>query len=163
MKKMGEAMAVTKAVITVGKPIRDGGEDIVKLTLHPRVGNYAVVASAIEAFFADKGVFKACRHAAGSGVWEAVLIEGTRLEGVHGALAGGLNTRADLPGNVVAVPEGAIPAFDEDDTVEDPTAEKLLRTMLGQLRGLQDEISGLSNRVDTLIVITEVALGEREI
>ena len=150
-------------MITVGKPIRDDGEDTVKLTLHPRVSNYAEVASAIETFFGDRGAFKACRHATGSDVWEVILIEGTRLEGVHDALAGGLNTRADLPGNVVAVPEGAIPAFDEDDAVEDPTAEKLLRTMLVQLRGLQDEISGLSNRVDTLIVITEVALGEREI
>lgn len=148
-----------KAVITVSKPIRGDGEDIVKLTLHPRVSNYAEVASAIETFFADRGAFKACR----TDVWEVVLVEGTRLEGVHDALAGGLNTRADLPGNVVAVPEGAIPAFDEDDAVSDPTAEKLLRTMLGQLRGLQGEIGGLSERVDTLIVITKVALGEREV
>lgn len=151
-----------KAVITVGKPIRDDGEDTVKLTLHPRVDNYAEVASAIETFFGDKGAFKACRHATGSDVWEVVLIEGTRLEGVHDALAGGLNTRGDLPGNVVAVPEGAIPAFDEDDAVEDPTAEKLLRVTLGQLRGIEGALKDLTGRVDTLIAVTEVALGERE-
>lgn len=152
-----------KAVITVGKPVRDDGEDIVKLTLHPRVSNYAEVAAAIEAFFAERGAFKACRHAAGSDVWEVILVKGTRLESLHHSLAGGLNTRADLPGNVVAVPEGAIPAFDEDDAASDPPAEKLLRTMLGQLRGLQGEIGGLSERVDTLIVVTEVALREREV
>lgn len=101
------------AVITVSKPWRESDGDHVKFTLHPRVKNYSEVACAVESIVKDGGAFKEYKHPSGGNAWEVILVDGTKLDGIHDQLAGQLNYI--LPSNIKAIPEGAVEAFEEGD------------------------------------------------
>lgn len=159
-----------EAVITISTPRRVDGEDRVKLTLHPRVKNYPDVAVSVENILKDeKATFSKYYHTPGSEIWEVALAAGVDLSNVHHNLAARLNYF--LPANVRAIPEGAVAAFDErdDGNTSDPAAERLLRTLLDELKGVQKDAFALRKksdalhaRIEALIADTEVALGEHE-
>ena len=91
------------------------GEASIRISLSPRVENYAAVADVVEVLLKDKGTFKSLIHKSGSEVWVAKIVDGIRISGLHHRIAGLLNANVELPRNIRAIPEGAVAAFEGDE------------------------------------------------